>query len=159
MFTASTELVNHIENLKSKLYEVVDQLPKEVADTISLNGVIYKDNYDAPTWIMGLGDPNNPVKNLGEEIYSAITLREKIESYNSLINKIGTEVTMINIDGSYNFEGVLEPWEVSTFYHAPLAFVVLSLNRIQLEANIICNTILTNNLLEENITSPKDTIN
>lgn len=45
------------------------------------------------------------------------------------------------------------------FYHYTLAQVILTLNQIQLEANIICNTILTSNLLQQTNNQQPDTIN
>jgi len=134
---AVEELTHHINVLKSKLYVEIDMIPKVVADTISLSHVAGKDNYDMPSYVMGISNPNNPIKSK----YSAITLREKIEKFNSIASEINPDIKLINIQANH-YSGYLDTWEVESFYHMPLVNVVLTLNQIQLEANIIYNAIL-----------------
>jgi len=127
------ELYYYIENLKEKLYEEVEGIPSEVADTISLNNIYAVDNYDIPTHLLGIADPGNPAKVPGMEEYSATTLKEKIEKFNAILNEIDPKMEKLNTqDNSYN--GQLDAWETSTFYHYPLAQVILTLNLIELEA-------------------------
>ncbi len=142
LFKSTSDLTNHIEKLKSELYAVTDGLPKEVADTISLYSINGKDNYDVPTHLMGIADPSNPIKVPGKEEYSAITLRKKIEEFNTFIKEMNSDIEVINTNEMIGYQG-MESWEVGTFYHLPLAAVVLTLNQIQLEANVICNYVLT----------------
>ena len=157
-YKESSGLIEHISDLKSTLYQEVDRLPEEIADTISLSQIMAKDNYDIPTWIMGLSDPGQPIKVPGMEVYSAVTLRQIIEDYNEGLKEIDPKLEGINTQDYDYFDGQLEPWEVSTFYHAPLAFVILTLNRMQLEINVITNQVLTKSLLKAT-NNPSDTIN
>jgi hypothetical protein len=152
-YEESNKLNQHIQNLKSELYLLTDGLSKEVADTISLKYINGKDNYDIPSHLMGLADPSNPIKVSGKEEFSAITLREKIDQFNNNIftysglfglDDIRETILIKEIQGS---EGVYS-WEVGTFYHMSLANVILTLNQLQLEANIICNDILIENIIQ-----------
>jgi hypothetical protein len=150
----ATERINeYITSLKVELYQRVDQLPKEMADTISLDQIMGKDNYDMPTLVLGLSNPINPQE--GE--FTATELKDEIEKFNSIISQFDKEINLENNTHMYgNYE---DCWETSMFYHYTLSQVILTLNQIQLEANIICNTILTDNLLKETNTQQPDSIN
>lgn len=154
IYSATEELNHYINKLKSKLYQHTDGLPEEIADTISLSEIMAKDNYDIPTYILGLGDPMNPKE--GE--FTATELKRKIEIFNSVVSPFFNQ--QINLTNQTNMHGNYEEtWEASMFYHYTLAQVILTLNQIQLEANIICNTILTSNLLQQTNNQQPDTIN
>lgn len=155
IFEQTVALNQYINNLKKELYQRTDGIPFEVADTISLSQIISKDNYDVPTLILGLADPINP-KN-GE--YTAAELKEKINAFNTVVKENSSTTKTINtVDYSF-YNGKPEKWESSMFYHYTLAQVILTLNQIQLEANIICNTSLTSNLLQQTNNHQSDTIN
>jgi len=133
-------LYGHIEKLKAALIEHTDGLPKEVADTIHIEYVDGKDNYDVPSHLMGLADPAKPVKVPGEEEWSGIVLKEKMRAYqkgivaifeDKEVAKIISEKTnYLNTDDIQGDEG-LDPWEVATFYHAPLAASITMLSKLQ----------------------------
>lgn len=155
IYSAAEDLNHYINKLKSKLYQNTDALTGEIADTISLSQIMAKDNYDIPTLILGLADPLNP-KN-GE--YTATELKEKINAFNTVIKENSSTTKTINtVDYSF-YNGKPEKWESSMFYHYTLAQEILTLNQIQLEANIICNTVLTSNLLQQTNNHQPDTIN
>ncbi|MCB0401923.1 MAG: hypothetical protein KDD41_07555 [Flavobacteriales bacterium] len=158
IYNTTEDLNVYLINLKSKLYEVVDKYPKEVADTISLKYIQSKDNCDIPTWLMGLGDPVNPTKTPGLEEYSAITLREKLDEFNTIAKEFNPDGLVFSTNNYKNYNGGYDSWETHMFYHYTLSQVILTLNEIQLQANITCNTIMTNNLLNKN-TLQTDTIN
>lgn len=145
----------YIDNLKSLLYENTDAIPKEIADTISITLISSKDNYDIPSLTLGLADPSNPRN--GE--YTAKELKEKINHFNNIVKVTSPNIKTINTEDYSYYNGKLDSWETSMFYHYTLSQVILTLNQIQLEANIICNTILTDNLLKVSSTQEKDTIN
>ncbi len=159
VYEATNKLNSHINGLKSKLYQFTDNIPEEVADTISLYYIAAKDNYDVPTHILGIADPNNPSYADGLEECSAITLREKIEKFNAIVLELNPNSKTINTKDYTNYNGYMDPWEVETFYHYTISQVILTLNQIQLEANIICNTTLTSNLLQQTNNQQPDTIN
>lgn len=134
-------LNTHIKKLKSKLIEKTDALPPEVADTIQIKYVNAKDNYDVPSHLMGLAEPANPTKLPGEEEWSAVTLKEKIDAYyqgiigvfedKEVAQVIADKCSYLKTDPIINSSGVEEPWTVATFYHAPLAATITMLSKIQ----------------------------
>ncbi|MCB0483481.1 MAG: hypothetical protein KDC37_02860, partial [Flavobacteriales bacterium] len=72
------EIVEYIDAIKKQLYMAVDQIPKEVADTMTLENLQNKDNQDVGAQIMIGHDANN----LCREEYCATLLREKIQLFN-----------------------------------------------------------------------------
>lgn len=135
------ELDDHIKKLKSRLIQVCDGIPAEIADTIQMVNVNSKDNYDAPTHLMGIGDPANPTKVPGEEEWSGIVLREKINAYEKGILDVfedkdikadmANKVSYLATPEMKNDDGGNDPWEVGVFYHIPLAATVTMLSKIQ----------------------------
>jgi len=129
-------LYGHIAKLKATLIQHTDGIPKEVADTIHIGYVNGKDNYDAPTHLMGLADPAKPVKVKGEEEWSGITLREKLNAYQKgIITVFDDKAIAEKISKKTNYLSTpnvgKDPWEVGTFYHAPLAATITMLSKIQ----------------------------
>lgn len=152
VFDATIDLNKYMKDLKVELFKNVGKLPQTIADTIQIGLISGKDNYDIPTMILGLSEPANPKS--GE--FTATELREKLERFNEIVSPFGER---INMNKSTNMHANYEDsWEAVMFYHYTLSQVVLTLNQIQLEANIICNSILTTHLLEGAI-NPTDTIN
>jgi len=137
----SNDMYGHIEALKSKLIEITDKKPQEVADTLNMIYVDAKDNYDEPTRIMGLSEPGKPIKVPGLEEWSGITLREKINAYQSGIigvfddkdvkDILTQKLSYLNTPEMKNDDGNMDPWETGMFYHIPLAAVVTMLSKIQ----------------------------
>lgn len=134
IYGAANDLHKYIKDLKSELYSAVDGLPKEIADTISLNSIYGIDNYDIPTHLLGIAEPGTPVKVPGEELYSAITLREKIEEFNKVLLKIDPNENPINTEPVHSYNGGFGNWEADMFYHHSLAQVILILDEIEMEA-------------------------
>jgi len=136
----ANNLYTHIDNLKHQLYLETDGLEKLVADTISLELINSKDNYDTPTFLMGLADPATPVKVAGKEIYSGITLREELNKYQTGILSVFEDKEVVaNLTRKISYldtkdiptDDGNDPWEVGLFYHVPLAAVVCVLSKIQ----------------------------
>ncbi len=152
IYNKTNSLTNDIHNIKTELFAQTDALPREIADTISISLISAKDNYDVPTFILGLSDPSNPTKNPDFEDLSALTLKMKIEEFNQVIANYDSKIKLINTTAHYNYQGYDESWETQTFYHYTISQVILTLNQIQLEANIICNTILTHASQQKNPT-------
>ena len=137
----ANDLYGHIGALKQKLMEKTDGLTPEVADTIHIEYVDGKDNYDVPSHLMGIADPANPIKLPGEEEWSGLTLKEKMNAYQKGIvgvfedKEVKAEITektdYLATPDIQSSEGTLDPWEVSLFYHAPLAATITMLSKLQ----------------------------
>lgn len=130
----------HIEKLKNALIKHTDG-KAEAPDTFNIAYADGKDNYDIPTHLMGLAEPAKPVKVAGEEEWSGITLREKMNAYSKTIvdvfedkevkAMIAEKTNYLTTDPIKNDEGKDEAWEVALFYHAPLAATITMLSKLQ----------------------------
>lgn len=135
------DLDNHIKSLKSKIIELTDGIPKEVADTISVRNVSAKDNYDQPTYVMGIADPAKPTKVAGLEEFSGITLREKLNAFEAgalsvfedkaIKEDIASKIAYLQTPELPNGNGGMGSWEAGIFYHIPLAATITMLSKIQ----------------------------
>ncbi|NQX98873.1 MAG: hypothetical protein HRT73_13495, partial [Flavobacteriales bacterium] len=81
---SATELVAHIDFIKREMYKVIDKRPEEGLDTVKLSHIDAKDNYDAPTFIMGIGEPESPGINDLYPKCSSTELKEKLNTYQAL---------------------------------------------------------------------------
>lgn len=134
------DLDKFIIELKSELFQHVEKLPKEVADTLKLARSNSKDNYDIPTHFL-IGD--DPEKATGK----SIELKEKINNFRkdilglvtASVKKPGAAASFehglgLKTDRVYSlFEEMEVSWENNLFYHVPLAAVIAHLSRIQNE--------------------------
>jgi gliding motility-associated protein GldM len=137
----ANDMYNHIEKLKGALIAEVEKIPEEVADTISLENVDAKDNYDAPTHLMGLAEPSKPVKVAGHEEWSGITLQEKLNKYQTGLTdifedknvkeQIKEKIKYLDTPKMKNDDGKEDHWAVGMFYHIPLAAVITLLSKTQ----------------------------
>ncbi len=137
----ANDMYNHIDRLKAAIYRKADGIEQSVADTIHLEFIDAKDNYDAPTHLMGLAEPAKPVKVKGEEEFSGITLREELNKYHAGIlgvfeskdtkDEIEEKIKYLETNPIKNDDGNDDPWEVGLFYHVPMAAVVCQLSKIQ----------------------------
>lgn len=133
-------LYTHIEGLKSRLIEMTDGIPKEVADTINIANVNAKDNYDVPSYLMGIADPANPIEIPGEEQWSGMNLKKKLGDFQTGIvavfedkevaKEIAEKTNYLSTPDVKGEDG-MDSWEVATFYHAPLAATITMLSKIQ----------------------------
>jgi gliding motility-associated protein GldM len=125
------EIVEHINAIKKQLYMAVDQIPAEIADTLSLEHLQNKDNQDVGAQIM-IG---HDVHNLCQEEFCASTLKKKIEEFNLHLeqfikNKELVKELQIPLEPVKQHDQI-EEWEVANFYHLPMAATVTNLTRFQ----------------------------
>jgi gliding motility-associated protein GldM len=129
------DLDKYISDLKAYLISQVDEIPIEMADTISLWNVKAKDQYDKPTTLMIGSD----VHNLRTGDFTAVEFKERIEMFNASIrSKLDAEMLekvdpTVRMDPVKDSEGKEEPWEVGNFYHLPLVSIITNLTRYQTE--------------------------
>lgn len=133
----SDDLINHIE--KMKIY-LMNRVQSSMDDSITLQKVDSKDNYDTPTSII-IGDPENPNKGA----WSGFELKTKIMVYKQDLlsmfdEKEGKEIAKtigLNTDDVYseNEERKI-PWEFNNFNRNPMAGVITVLSKIQSDVRI-----------------------
>ncbi|MCU0433107.1 MAG: gliding motility protein GldM [Bacteroidia bacterium] len=125
----SKDINTYIDLLKKRLIRETEGFSNHEEDTIRLQFVDAKDNYDIPTNIL-IG-PSEDGSN-GE----ARILKQKLEAYEnqllSLLEPDTRKAMNLNIDTRDPVnEPELKTWELKTFYHSPLAASVALLSKIQ----------------------------
>ncbi|MBL4705929.1 MAG: gliding motility protein GldM, partial [Flavobacteriales bacterium] len=125
----SMEMILYIDQLKKRLMTETDGLEESVGDTLQLENVLAKDNFDISTHIMiGLSDDGSAGV--------SFELKNKIESFRTeLIGLLpGNDQQEANI--GLILEGGVEDgrklnWEMNTFYHTTLAATIVHLTKLQ----------------------------
>jgi gliding motility-associated protein GldM len=127
----SAELCAYIDELKSELYQGVQKVPKEVADTFQLKYLDSKDNYDIPTHIL-IGE--NPENATGK----AKDLKQKIEDFKKNMTALVPEKERGGLKLGLSTEDVYSvaeekkvTWESNIFYHNPIAAVMSAFAKIK----------------------------
>jgi len=122
---ASKKMILHIRELQSKLLQETEKIPKSVADTLQLENVNGKDNYDIPTNIL-IGQSEDGSKGLARE------LKNKLETYKkSMLGLFNLEERKkLKIDLKTE-DTKTASWEMENFYHTPLAATMTILSKIQ----------------------------
>ena len=120
----SKNTISYIHELQVKLIKETEKIEKNEADTLQLEFVKSKDNYDIPTNIM-IGQTEDGSKGLARE------LKTKLMDYRaSMLALFNTEQQKtLNIDLKTG-DGT-ESWEMGNFYHTPLAATITILSKIQ----------------------------
>jgi len=132
----SDEMYNYIFHLRSFLIVSVQGMPEKIADSLSLQNLDAKDNYDIPTHILIGGDPEK----LLEGKFTARELKNKIAVFKMDLLQLINEKDRKSLDdriGLYTndeFDARSEEmvsWETRNFYHLPVSSVITILSHIQ----------------------------
>ena len=133
----SDDLINHIEKMKIFL---MNRVNSSMDDSITLQKVDSKDNYDTPTSII-IGDPENPNKGA----WSGFELKTKIMVYKQDLLSMFDEKEAIEIGKTIglNTDDVYSEneerkilWEFNNFNRNPLAGVISVLSKVQSDVRI-----------------------
>jgi len=124
----SIEMVNYLSSLKAKVISLTEGIPIELADTIRLQYVQKKDNYDTPTnYFLGTETTKGEAENLLLKISEFKTRLLKMVQEK---DREGFELGL-KTDGNYeNADGKPEKWEVHHFYRTILAADITILNKL-----------------------------
>jgi len=127
----SLEMDKFIKDLKTDLYMNVEDVPRNIADTMTITTLNSKDNYDKPTHFL-IGE--NPEKATGK----AKDLKEKLNKFKQDLIKLVPERERANFKLSLNTDDVYSAnegkkisWENNAFYHSPMAAVITILSKLQ----------------------------
>jgi gliding motility-associated protein GldM len=136
----ANDLYKAIDVIKKKLYVAIDGISEEVADTITLAGISAKDNYDAPSALMGLADPASPADNPLCPECSSLILKDKLNKYQADliglfekkkdVESMTRKLKLLSTNPIQSHDGE-KPWAVGMFYHNPLAAVITTLSKLQ----------------------------
>jgi len=135
----SDEMFNHISEIKKFIVTATDKIPEGSPDSLyKIDNVQSKDNYDAPTLAMGLGEPATPK----DGQYTAVELRGKLNKFQTDLLDLFKEdkevqesmkkvLSILDTEDFGMVNGTKETWETGNFYHVPLAAVITILSKIQ----------------------------
>ncbi len=123
------ELSGFIKEVKVKLIMETEKLTQQEADTIHMEYVDGKDNYDAPTRLM-IGETEDGSTGLARE------LKQKINQYEkellSLLNQKERKSTNLDLKTiDVQTSSGTESWEIGNFYNTPLAATITLLSKMQ----------------------------
>ncbi|PCJ27229.1 MAG: hypothetical protein COA97_04495 [Flavobacteriales bacterium] len=138
----SIELVDYIKEIKTKLLQETESISKEQADTLQLQFVEAKDNYDVPTNIM-IGQTEDGSKGLARKLKNKLLEYKKLML--GLFNKQQRQELNIDLktDEVVTSSGV-ENWEMGNFYHTPLAATITILSKIQTDVKKVEYDVVSN---------------
>jgi hypothetical protein len=151
----SDDLHHYIAEMKSELISRCDGVPREIADSMSTNDIMNKDNFDVPTLLL-IGD----AENLREGIFSARELRNKLIVFRKdalgLLDADNAKVLEKEIglktDDSYSYNIQQKvSWELDKFYHVPLAADICLLSQLQYDVRYAESAILRQLSLLHNV--------
>jgi gliding motility-associated protein GldM len=129
----SKELCAFIDEIKSEMYQKIQKLPKEVADTFQLKNLESKDENNIPTELMiGAGADAENATGKSKD------LKEKIEAYKKFITeqvpqKDRTTLKLgLSTDDMYSIgDEKMVKWESNLFAHQPAAAVFSVLAKLK----------------------------
>ena len=125
----STEIIEYIKSLQIKLYLETEKITQEEADTLLLENVNGKDNYDIPTYVM-VGENENISKGLAQKLKQK--LMQYKQSMYALFSEEEQKLLSIDLDTDDKLTSYgKESWEMANFYHTPLAATITILSKIQ----------------------------
>ncbi len=124
----SNSMVEYLDDIKAQVISFTEGIPLEVADTISLELVQKKDNYDMPTnYLIG----NDTKKGKADDLLATIT--EYKQNLIKLVDEDDREGFDLGLktDGEYrDADGGKESWQMHHFYHTILAADITIFNKL-----------------------------
>jgi gliding motility-associated protein GldM len=133
------EMLTYLDSTKVLLKMKVDKVPREVADTLTLEFLAKKDDYDTPTNIM-----------CGEKVDGrgarATELKDKLVEFKTRMEGLLPEESKgaieINIDTDDKSDKDIDSWENVNFYHTVAAGSLTILSKLEsdvmnLEADVV----------------------
>jgi gliding motility-associated protein GldM len=120
----------------------------KIADTLNLRRMDKIDDYDVPTYVLGISEPKEPKKgeNTAAEMREKLTkLHDKLvamvddmqkapstklldDDYQGVKRKIAS---LKPVDSNREEDNIKFNWEMDNFYHIPLAAVYANMNKLQ----------------------------
>ncbi|MBI1286868.1 MAG: gliding motility protein GldM [Flavobacteriales bacterium] len=133
------EMLTYLDSTKVLMKMKVDQIPREVADTLTLEYMQKKDDYDTPTRLM-----------CGEKVDGrgarASELKAKLEEFKSRMEELlpaeSKGAVKIHIDTEDKSDKDIDSWENENFYHTVAAGSLTILSKLEsdvmnVEADIV----------------------
>jgi len=129
--THSAEMLTYIKLLKNKVISATEEITMDQADTIHLDYLSSKDNYDTPTNLM-VGMVEDGSEGKSKELH------QKINTYIKTIESLFNENDRRNLKLGLKLEGGIQDgqelnWEVKTFDRTPLVATIAILSKLEMD--------------------------
>ncbi len=134
---ASKELDDYFANLKIQIIAKTEGLSEEEMagdlSWVTLDTAEALGNIDTPQHILLGSDETKPV----DGAWTMLEMKRKIAEWEEKVlaqfppNQRESLNIGFKFEGGYNNDGELEPWEITHFYHAPLAAVITDISMFQ----------------------------
>lgn len=145
------EVYKYIGEVRTKIVVAVEdqaQKNEKIGDTLNLRRMEKIDDYDMPSYMLGIAEPKEPKK----DPYTAYDMRMKLTNlHDKLVAMLdnmqkdpktklmeddyqGMKKKLASIkptDSKRKEDGIEFNWEMDNFYHLPLAAVYTTLNKLQ----------------------------
>lgn len=128
----ATDLNYFIEKLQKELVAKTEKIPQEVADTLKMENIASKDNYDIPSNIL-IGDSEDGSGGSSRELKNRLDSFKKLLEGYILPEDKKTMTVDINTRVPANPEN--ENWEMYHFYHRPLVACLTILSKFKNDVN------------------------
>lgn len=127
----ATELNTFIDSLKTTIIAKTEKVERSVADTLSMELISKKDDYDTPTNIL-VGEKEDGSGGL------ANILKNKIAEYQTAMRELLTEQDQAYFNERINLADrkladQTSTWETNNFYHTPLVASLVILSKLQMD--------------------------
>lgn len=145
------EVYKYIGQVRAKIVAATEPLANQdekIGDTLNLRRMEKIDDYDMPSYILGIAEPKEPKK----DPFTAYDMRQKLtglsDKLSAMLDEMQKDSKTKLIDDDYQGlkkklasikptdskrkeDGIEFNWEMDNFYHLPLAAVYTNLNKFQ----------------------------
>jgi gliding motility-associated protein GldM len=127
----ATELNTFIDSIKTTLISKTENVERSVADTLSMELISKKDDYDTPTNIL-VGKKEDGSSGM------ANILKNKITEYQRTMRELLSEQDRQHFNDRINLSDrkladQTSTWETNNFYHTPLVASLVILSKLQMD--------------------------
>lgn len=127
----ATELNTFIDSLKTTIIAKTEKVERSVADTLSMDLISKKDDYDTPTNIL-VGEKEDGSGGLANILKNKVA--EYQESMRELLSEEDKKYFNDRIDLSdRKLADQTSTWETNNFYHTPLVASLVILSKLQMD--------------------------
>lgn len=127
----ATELNTFIDSVKTTIIAKTEKVERSVADTLSIENISKKDDYDTPTNIL-VGEKEDGSSGL------ANILKKKIAEYQTAMRNLLGEEDKKHFNDRIDLSDrkladQTSTWETNNFYHTPLVASLVILSKLQMD--------------------------
>lgn len=142
----ANQMASFIDSLKLTVITRTEDIPREVADTLQMGNFTSKDNYDIPTNLM-IGDSQDGSAGRSAELKTRLLdFKQQMLALLDEDDRLSANLGL-DLERTFQHDGVTMNWEMNTFYHSPLSATVTIFNQLETEVRN-AEFYVVNNLLK-----------